>query len=127
MTRPTHVTPGPGLQVFPPLAVGRGKRKQVSADWLSEGAKKGELRDLKGQGNAPPPQQAGGREREEGEAEFGRLKGVWRDSDCSWAPPSRFRFRLAMGETEPYPKKTVAVTGLGLGLRVGEKLDFFFL
>lgn len=32
-----------------------------------------------------------------------------------------------MGETEPYPKKTVAVTGLGLGLRVGEKLDFFFL
>lgn len=41
------------------------------------GAKRRELGDLKGQGTAP--WQAQGRESEEGEAEFGRRKGVWRE------------------------------------------------
>ena len=51
---------------------------------LGGGAKRRELGDLKGQGTAP--WQARGRESEEGEAEFGRRKGVWREQTV----PGRF-------------------------------------
>ena len=33
--------------------MGRGEREEVFVDWLSGGAKRRELGDLKGQGNAP--------------------------------------------------------------------------
>ena len=74
-----------GLLGFPPLEAGRGERGDVSADLLSGGGgKRGELGDLKGQGTAP--WQARGRGSEEGEAEFGRRKGVWREQTV----PGRF-------------------------------------
>lgn len=112
--------PWPGLLGFPPLEVGRGEREEVSADWLSGGEKRRELGDLKGQGNAPWP--ASGRENEEGEAEFGRRKGVWQDQDFSWEPPTRLRRRV--GETDSYPKRLL--TGLGLGAKGQGDTVFFF-
>lgn len=62
-----------------------GGAEKVFADWSSGEAKRRELGDLKGQGNAP--WQASRREREEGEAEFGRRKGVWRDGTITGSPP----------------------------------------
>lgn len=98
--------------------------EKLCADWLLEGAKRRELGDLKGQGNAP--WQAQGRETEQGdgEAEFGRRKGVWRGEDYSWASPPRLR--MYMGETNPTPPQKIAVSRLGLGAkRMREKLSFF--
>lgn len=122
----THVTLGPGLLGFPPLAVGRGKRKHISADWLSGGAKRRELGDLKGQGNAPP---ARPREAEGGKGRRGRLNlADAKGSRETKIVPGRLPLGLGLDwlwESLILTQKTIAVTGLELGLRVGEKLDCF--
>ena len=86
------------------------------------GAKRRELGDLKGQGTAP--WQARGRKSKEGEAEFGRLKGVLERPDRSWALPPRLRRH--MGKTDSNPQRFL--TGWGLGAKGGGDpvVVFFF-
>lgn len=75
---------------------------------------------FKGTGQRPL---TGAREGEGGgEAEFGRRKGVWRDEDCSSAPPPMLR----MGRGDRSCPKLIAVTGLGLGAKGEGETGLFF-